>query len=47
MNLRKMEENMDWEQNDKYPWRYSPLEIIIFLAATLELVLVIGYLIGG
>ena len=47
MNLKEMEENMDWEQNDKYPWKYSPLEMIIFLVAMLESVLVIGLLVGG
>lgn len=48
MNLYEEEKRLDGIENqDWYPWRFSPLEMLVFLGVTIELVLIAGFLAGG
>ena len=47
MNCRDEEERLDWRENHRYPWRFSPWTMLVLLAATLTAVAVVGTLVGG
>ena len=47
MNLNQLEDEMDWKENQRWPWRFSPAEMITLLVVTLAAVAVLGLLVGG
>lgn len=46
MNLKDERDFRDWEENQRYPWRWSPLTMCVALAGVLVAVWVVGTLIG-
>ena len=47
MNLKEKRDRLDWQENQSYPWRCSPMTMVVGLAITLVLVWVVGHLVGG
>jgi hypothetical protein len=46
-DVEKERERRDWEDNERYPWRFSPMTMCVLLAATLTLAWLVGTLLGG